>query len=172
MWLSVLCAGRAWASSQLDIPKPTDPLKPAPPPPALESSVVNLEIRLPAEELAVASDSAFPQVAAQEEDWNDAGTLGDRDDVRFLYRLVRGSFRYRMHHDRFDVWFDQVRYRIWARKNEGGGFIEGRCGHGEDPPKRVNLAAHSALSWSDRWRLQSKTTFEEPVFIEPCQFPG
>ena len=170
--MMLTCVTAVGAASQLTIPKPTDPLKPAPPPPALESSVVNLEIRLPAEELAVAIDNGFPQVAAQEEDWNDAGTLGDRDDVRFLYRLVRGSFRYRMHHDRFDVWFDQVRYRIWARKNEGGGFIEGRCGHGEDPPKRVNLAAHSALSWSDRWRLQSKTTFEEPVFIEPCQFPG
>src|SRR6185503_15157645 len=171
--LTVICASGAWAaSSQLDIPKPTDPLKPAPPPPALEASVVNLEVRLPAEELAAAVDDAFPQVAAREDDWNNAVSLGDREDVRFLYRLVRGSFRYRMDRDHFDMWFDQVRYRIWARQRQGETFVDGRCGHGDDPPKRVNLAAHSALSWSDRWRLQSHTTFEEPVFIEPCQLPG
>jgi len=171
--LTVICASGAWAaSSQLDIPKPTDPLKPAPPPPALEASVVNLEVRLPAEELAAAVDDAFPQVAAREDDWNNAVSLGDREDVRFLYRLVRGSFRYRMDRDHFDMWFDQVRYRIWARQRQGETFVDGRCGHGDDPPKRVNLAAHSALSWSDRWRIQSHTTFEEPLFIEPCQLSG
>jgi hypothetical protein len=162
----------AWAGSPLTIPKPNDPLKPAPPPPALEASVVNLDIRLPAEELAVAVDEGFPPVASREEDWNDAGTLGGQDDVRFLYRLVRGSFRYGMNHDHFDVWFDHVRYRVWARKSQGQEFVEGRCGHGDDPPKRLNLAARSALTWSDQWRLQSHTTFAEPVFVEPCQLAG
>jgi hypothetical protein len=70
------------------------------------------------------------------------------------------------------MWFDQVRYRIWARQRQGETFVDGRCGHGDDPPKRVNLAAHSTLSWSDRWRIQSHTTFEEPLFIEPCQLSG
>ena len=133
---------------------------------------MNLDIRLPAEELAVAVDEGFPPVASREEDWNDAGTLGGQDDVRFLYRLVRGSFRYRMTHDHFDVWFDHVRYRVWARKSQGQEFVEGRCGHGDDPPKRLNLAARSALTWSDQWRLQSHTTFAEPVFVEPCQLAG
>ena len=170
--LSTVYATGARAASQLDIPKPTDPLKPAPPPPALEPSIVNIDVRVAAEELAAAVDEGFPQVAAREDDWSDAGTLGDRDDIRFLYRLVRGSFRYRMTRDRFDVWFEQVRYRVWARKNDSKALIEGRCGHGDDPPKRVNLASHSALTWSDQWRLQSETTFEEPVFIEPCRLAG
>jgi hypothetical protein len=170
--LAILHAANADADSQLHIPKPTDPLKPAPPPPRLEASVVNLEVRVPAEELASAVDEGFPQVAAREDDWNDAGTLGDRDDIRFFYRVVRGSFRYRMVKDQFHVWFEQVRYRIWARRNQGDGFIEGRCGHGDDPPKRLNLAARSALSWSDRWRLRSRTTFDEPVFVEPCVLTG
>jgi len=172
MWLSVLCAGRAWAASQLDIPKPTDPLKPAPPPPALEVSVVNLEVQLTAEGLATAVDEGFPQVAARETDWSDAVTLGEREDIRFLYRVVRGSFRYRMDHDQFHVSFDQVRYRVWARRNQGDGFVEGRCGHGDDPPRRLNLSARSTLSWSDRWRMRSQTTFDEPVFVEPCLLTG
>ena len=170
--LSVVCATGTRAASQLDIPKPSDPLKPAPPPPALEPSIVNIDVRVSAEELAAAVDEGFPQVAAREDDWNDAGTLGNREDIRFLYRLVRGSFRYRMTRDRFDVWFEQVRYRVWARRNDGNALVEGRCGHGDDPPKRVNLASHSALTWSDQWRLQTKTTFEEPVFIEPCRLAG
>ena len=170
--LSACGVAGAWAASELNIPKPTDPLKPAPPPPALEPSVVNLEVRVPAEELAAAIDESFPQVAAREDDWNNAAPLGDRNDVRFLYRLVRGSFRYSIKQNHFDVWFDQVRYRIWARKGQGEAFVEARCGHGDDPPKRVNLAAHSALTWSDRWRLHTRTTFEEPVFVEPCQLQG
>lgn len=170
--LLAVYATSTWGASNLNIPKPTDPLKPAPPPPALEASVVNLEVRLPAEGLATAVDEGFPHVAAREDDWNDAATLGDREDIRFLYRIVRGSFRYRMDRDHFAVWFDQVRYRVWARKTEGEGFVEGRCGHGDDPPKRLKLASRSALSWSDRWRLQSQTTFEEPVFVEPCQLAG
>ena len=133
---------------------------------------MNLEVRLLAEGLATAIDEGFPQVAAREDDWKDAVTLGDRDDIRFLYRIVRGSFRYRMDRDQFAVWFDHIRYRVWARKTEGEGFVEGRCGHGDDPPKRLNLTARSALSWSDRWRLQSQTTFGEPVFVEPCQLAG
>ena len=172
LMMPAVCATGLWAASQLDIPKPTDPLTPAPPPPALEPSIVNIDVRVSAEELAAAVDDGFPQVAAREDDWNDAGTLGDREDIRFLYRLVRGSFRYRMTRDRFDVWFEQVRYRVWARRNDGTAFVEGRCGHGDDPPKRVNLASHSALSWSDQWRLQSNTTFEQPVFIEPCRLAG
>jgi len=172
MWLSALCTASAWAASQLDIPKPNDPLKPAPPPPALEASVVNLEVRLTAEGLAAAVDEGFPQVASRESDWSDAVSLGEREDIRFLYRVVRGSFRYRMDHDQFHVWFDHVRYRVWARRNGGEGFVEGRCGHGDDPPKRVNLSARSALSWSDRWRLQSQTTFDEPEFVEPCLLAG
>lgn len=133
---------------------------------------MNLEVRLPAEGLATAIDEGFPQVAALEDDWKDAATLVEREDIRFLYRIVRGSFRYRMDRDHFAVWFDHIRYRVWARKTEGEGFVEGRCGHGDDPPKRLNLASRSALTWSDRWRLQSQTTFEEPVFVEPCRLAG
>ena len=36
----------------------------------------------------------------------------------------------------------------------------------------MNLAARSVLSWSDRWRLRSRTTFDEPVFVEPCLLEG
>jgi hypothetical protein len=32
-----------------------------------------------------------------------------------------------------------VRYRIWAKRNENESVVEGRCGHGDDPPRGVNL---------------------------------
>src|SRR5215831_1658633 len=168
----LVCSTGVWAASELQIPKPSDPLKPAPPPPALEPSVVNLEVRLPAEELAVAVDQAFPQVSAREDNWDNAGTLGGREDFRFLYRLVRGPFRYRMDHDHFDVWFDQVRYRIWARMNQGGTMVEVFFCNGDHPPRRLNLSTRSALTWSDTWRIQSRTTFGEPTFVEPCRLEG
>jgi hypothetical protein len=170
--LEAIYAPGTCAASELEIPKPTDALKPAPPPPALEPSVVNLDVRVSAEELADAVDQAFPGVIAHEDDWKDAANLEEGSNVRFLYRVVRGRFRYRMDRDRFNIWFDQVRYRIWAKRNENESVVEGRCGHGDDPPRGVNLAARSALSWSDRWRLQSQTTFDDPVFTEPCRLPA
>ena len=106
-----------------DIPKPNDPLKPAPPPPALEASVVNL---------SPASGRGWPSP------WMRASLLSLRvrktgmmraplelDDVRFLYRLVRGSFRYRMNHDHFDVWFDHRALSGYGRERAGGEFVEG-----------------------------------------------
>ena len=84
MWLSVFCAASTWAAAELDIPRPTDPLIPAPPPPAVEASVVNLEVRLTAEGLAAAVDEGFPQVAARENDWSEAVTLGEREDILVL----------------------------------------------------------------------------------------
>jgi hypothetical protein len=167
--VAVIWSTSAWGGSQLAIPKPTDPLKPAPPLPPLERSVLNLEVTLPAQELALAVDEAFPAVAAREDDWNDAGKLADRDNFRFLYRLVRGPFQYLMDHDRFEVRFNQIRYRIWARMNRQDRVIEGRCGHGEDPPKGLNLVTRSELSWSETWRVRTSTTFSQPVFVEPCK---
>ena len=158
-----ICAPSAWGGSRVDIPKPTDPLQPAPPPPALGRSVANIDILLPVDELADAADQAFPQVAAREDGWNDAPELPGRQDVRFLYRLVRGGFKYRMEQDQFVVRFDDIRYRIWMRQSLGGSVMDSRCGHNGDPPKLLRVIARSELSWSDTWRLRAKTTIDPAV---------
>ena len=165
----LLSATSALGGSRADIPKPTDRLQPPPSPPAVAPSVANLEVILPAEELADAADQSFPAVAAKEDGWNDAQTLPGRDDMRYLYRLVRGPFTYRMDQDRFEMRFDQIRYRIWVRQGEEGSAVDSQCGHGADPPKQLRVIARSQLSWSDRWTLQSKTTIEPAEFLEPCR---
>lgn len=169
LFLSV-CATSAWAGARVDIPKPTDPLQPAPPPPAIEQSVVNLEVSLSAEELADAADQAFPLVAAREDGWNEAQTLPGREDLRFLYRLVRGPFRYRVDQNRFEMKFEEIRYRIWVRQTQPDTVVDARCGHGNDPPKQLRVLARSVLTWSDTWQLQAQTTVDPPVFVEPCRF--
>ena len=167
--LLFVSATSAWGGSWVDIPKPTDRLQPPPSPPPVGQSVANLEVILPAEELADAADQAFPAVAAREDGWNDAQTLPGRDDMRYLYRLVRGSFTYRMDQDRFEMRFDQIRYRIWVRRGEADSAVDGRCGHGDDPPKQLRVLGRSKLSWSDTWRLQSTTTIDQVEFLEPCR---
>lgn len=159
----------AWGGDRVDIPKPTGRLQPAPSPPALEQSVVRLEITLPVEELALLVNETLPQVSAKEDGWTDPMSVPERDDLRFLYRLVRGPFTYRMSQNRLELKFDEIRYRVWARQTRPDAVVDSRCGHGDDPPKRVQVAAHSALSWSEDWRIRSATTFDPPAFLEACQ---
>jgi len=159
----------AWGGSSVDIPKPNEKLVPPPPPPNLERSVVNMEVSLSAEELALLVDQTFPPVIAREGGWDDSAPFPGRDDLRFLYRLHRGGFRYQMRQDRLELTFNDIRYRIWARRPGTEQVEEGGCGHGADPPKRIQVVAHTAVSWSDAWRLNPQTSFDPPVFVDPCR---
>lgn len=159
----------AWGGSSVNIPKPNEKLLPPPSPPTLERSVVNLEVSLSAEELALLVDQTFPPVVAREDGWNDAALLPGRDDLRFLYRLHRGGFRYQMRQDRLELTFNDIRYRIWARRPGTELVEEGSCGHGNDPPKRIQVVAHTAVSWSDAWRLNPQTSFDPPAFVDDCR---
>ncbi len=159
----------AWGGSIVNIPRPNERLMPPPPPPTLERSVVNMEISLSAEELALLVDQTFPPIIAREDGWNDPALLPGRDDLRFLYRLHRGGFQYQMQQDRLELTFNDIRYRIWARRPGGEQAEEGRCGYGDDPPKHIQVVAHTAVSWSDAWRLNPQTSFDPPVFVDACR---
>ncbi|MDF0673639.1 MAG: DUF4403 family protein [Nitrospira sp.] len=159
----------AWGGSSVSIPKPNEKLLPPPSPPSLARSVVNMEVSLSAEELALLVDQTFPPVVAREDGWNDAALLPGRDDLRFLYRLHRGGFRYQMRQDRLELTFNDIRYRIWARRPGTERVEEGSCGHGDDPPKRIQVVAHTAVSWSDAWRLNPQTSFDPPAFVDDCR---
>src|SRR6188508_3246606 len=112
----LISTSSAWGGSSVNIPRPNEKLMSPPPPPTLERSVVNMEISLSAEELALLVDQTFPPIIAREDGWNDAAVWPSRDDLRFLYRLHRGGFRYQMQQDRLELTFNDIRYRIWARR--------------------------------------------------------
>ena len=165
----LISTSSAWGGSSVNIPRPNEKLMPPPPPPTLERSVVNMEISLSAEELALLVDQTFPPIIAREDGWNDAAVWPSRDDLRFLYRLHRGGFRYQMQQDRLELTFNDIRYRIWARRPGAEQAEEGRCGYGDDPPKRIRVVAHTTVSWSDAWRLNPQTSFDPPVLVDACR---
>lgn len=165
----LISASSAWGGSNVNIQKPNEKLLPPPSPPPLERSVVNMEVNLSAEELALLVNQTFPPVIAREDGWNDPALLPGRDDLRFLYRLHRGGFLYQMRRDQLELTFNDIRYRIWARRPGTEQAEEGHCGHGDDPPKRIRVVAHTAVSWSEAWRLNPQTTFDPPVFVDPCR---
>lgn len=159
----------AWGGSNVHIPRPNERLLPPPPHPSLDRSVVTMEVSLSAEELAQLVDETFPPVVAREDGWNDPALLPGSDDLLFLYRLHRGGFRYQMRQDRLELTFNDIRYRIWARRPGTEQVEEGACGHGADPPKRIQVVAHTAVGWSDAWRLHPQTSFDPPVFVDSCR---
>jgi hypothetical protein len=171
-FLTVVALGlsNSFAASSSKIPKPTDRLAPPPPAPAVEESVVNLKVSVAVNELAVAADAAVPREGAQEETWQDGGTLPGYGAFAYIYRFVRGPVSVRAAGNRLVTEFPEVQYRLVVRMtNPRGEAIEGECGHAPDPPKRLRLLATSVLSWSDKWTLESETSFDEPQFDDSCR---
>ncbi len=168
MLVSCIIAG--CGGTRVEIPKPTDVLEPPPPTPSIEQSVVHLKVSVPVNELAIAADAALPTEAGQEEAWLKGGSLPYPGSVQYQYRIVRGPLQWRMAENRLATHVPDIQYRIAVRliRSEGE-VLEGRCGYGDDPPKRLRLTAHSLLSWTDRWTLKSDTSFDQPEFLEPCR---
>ena len=156
--------------SRVMIPKPTEPLKPPPPAPTVEQSVVHLPISLPVNELAFAAEAAVPPEAAKEEAWLDGGILPDHSAFQYRYRLVRGPLTLQAIENRLLTRFPEIQYRMAVRMDlREGGVIEDGCGYGTDPPKRLRLTAQSILSWTDAWRVASATSFDPPEYLDPCR---
>jgi hypothetical protein len=164
------CLLAGCGGSQVEIPKPTDRLEPPPPAPVVEHSVVRLQVSVPVDELAHAAETAVPSEAGEEETWQDGGMLPDQSTVYYQHRFARGPVQCRMVEDRLETHFPDIQYRMAVRMiRPGGEVLEGRCGYGEDPPKRLRLTANSRLSWTDRWTLKSDTSFDPPQFLDRCQ---
>ena len=174
-WLSMTVALLALASpafsgSQIEIPKPTDPLTPPPPPPTVGVSTLHLPVSIAVSEIATAADLAVPRVSDYEDTWHSGESLADHGAVTYQFRFHRGPVQPRMIQDTMMIRFPENLYRFRVRITQpDGSIVEGRCGYGNDPPKRVTFAARSRLSWTDAWTLQSHTTFEDPEFPDSCR---
>ena len=169
----VSCWMTGCGGSQLEIPRPTDALKPPPSPPAVEPSVVNIKVSVPLDELATVANGAVAQSSGREDSWQEGGQLPDRRSIQYQYWVVRGPLHVTAADDRLISDFPGMQYRLAFRMllPEGTSF-EGRCGYGNDPPKRLRLIARSRLSWTDHWTVKSDTAFDPPEFRDACRLAG
>ncbi|HEY6084303.1 MAG TPA: DUF4403 family protein [Nitrospira sp.] len=171
--LLLTCWMTGCGGTQLEIPRPTDALKPPPAPPPVGPSVVNLNVNLPLSELAAVADGAVAQSSGKEDSWQDGGTLPDRGTLQYQYWVVRGPLNVTGDDDRLVSDFPSLQYRLALRMSMPEGMaLEGRCGYGNDPPKRLRLIARSRLSWTDHWTVKSDTAFDPPQFRDACLLTG
>jgi hypothetical protein len=159
-----------FGGSGLEIPKPSEPLAPPPPVPPVEESVLHLHVSAGLNDVVFAADAAVPGEGAKEDVWQDGGTLAGHGHYQYFYRFVRGPIHARMVENRLVIEYPEFRYRLAIKLTKSDGtVIVGGCGYDDDPPKRLRLTATSRLSWSDAWRLQSETSFDPPLFLDPCR---
>jgi hypothetical protein len=159
-----------FGGSGVEIPKPSEAVAPPPPAPPVEESVLHIRVTVSLNDVASAADEAVPHEGAKEEVWQDGGTLAGHGPYQYFYRFVRGPIQARMVEDRLVIEYPEFRYRLAIKLiKPDGAVIVGGCGYDDDLPKRLRLTATSRVSWSDAWRLKSETSFDPPIFLDPCQ---
>lgn len=160
------------AGSTLSIPRPTDHLLPAPPPPVVEPSLLSFLVDLPLSRLLEAADSALPREVARDGAWTDTPLGVTGAGIQVQYRLWRDALHLEMAGDRLVTRLD-LRYRLRARLAGGALPLEGQCGFQGEAPRRLRIVASSSLTWTGRWGLDSQTAFAPAEFLDPCQaLPG
>ncbi len=87
--LLLLAFSTAQAGEKAKIPRPTDKLDPAPPPPAVEPSSMNLPVTVSVEALAGAVAKGFPDQKGEEKTWLDGAALVSRPAFEYKYLLWR-----------------------------------------------------------------------------------
>ncbi len=158
------------AVSTLNIPKPSDVLRPPPPPPTLAPSVVNLTIGRTLWEMRTAVDSSIPVHHRHEEEWIPGRRQLNGMPFDYQYYLWRGPVQFRIENDRLITEFPDVRYRVRVRLKESNEVVQiAECGYGPDAHMRLKLEASSEVRWGTDWVIQTETRFGRPQFGEPCR---
>jgi hypothetical protein len=162
----------ACAPSALSVPRPSDHLLPAPPPPVVEPSLLSLLVDLPVSRLLEAVDGALPREIARDGAWTDTARGAAGTGLQVQYRLWRDALWIEMVGDRLVTRLD-LRYRLRARLAGAPVPLEGQCGFEGDAPRRLRIVASSTLAWTGSWGLSPTTTFAPPEFLDPCRaLPG
>ena len=160
------------AVETLSIPRPTDHLLPAPPPPVVAPSLLSLLVDVPVSRLLESAETALPREIARDGAWTDISLGTGRSGLQVQYRLWRDALWLEMVGDRLVTRLD-LRYRLRARLAGGPVPLEGQCGFEGEAPRRLRIVASSTLAWTGRWGLGSKTAFAPAEFLDACRaLPG
>jgi hypothetical protein len=163
--LLLLVFSTAQAGENVKIPRPTDKLAPAPAPPAVEPSSVNLPVTVSVDALAEAVAKGFPAQKGEEKNWVDGAALVSRPGFEFKYLLWRGTPELKASGDTLEITFPQAQFRVQGRLEPGGPV--GSCGY-KEPLRKIVLKASSKLAWAPDGTIESKTAFEPVQLPDPC----
>jgi len=159
----------SFADSRIDIPRPSDAVAAPPAAPRLGSSILNIPVTVSLDELLTVADEAFPEVVTNEGDWRDGPLMEGQPPFQWQYRLHRGTLEVKVTDNQLETILPDVRYRIGVRAGKPGEETEDSiCGYKPDQPRHLSLRARSQLRWTDSWTVRATTTFDQPVFPDPC----
>ena len=160
-----IAASSAQAGEKIQIPRPTDKLAPAPPPPAVAPSAVGLPVSISVNALSGAVARAIPS-EKNEKQWQDGAALVGHPGFEYQYYLWRGAPQLKAAGDTLEVTFPQMKFRAKGHLEAEG--PEAGCGYGKDPMRRAILKFSAKLLWAPDGTLQSKTTAEPAELPDPC----
>lgn len=133
-------------------------------------SALVLPIRFPAQLLLPAIGEAFPVETDWEDAWREGAPLADGSKLRFQIYFFRGPATVAVADGGFEIAFDEVQYRMRVEVTRPGGeIVAGRCGYGDEWPRRARLEARADVSWAADWTLATRTEFAAPVLLDPCR---
>ncbi len=137
---------------------------------AAPASVVALPIRFPAGLLLPAIGEAFPVETDWESVWKEGKPLADGSKLRFQIYFFRGPATVAVVDGGFAIAFDEVQYRMRVELTRPtGAMVEGRCGYGDEWPRRARLEARVEVAWSPDWTLATLTRFSPPELLDLCR---
>ncbi len=148
---------------------------PAPPPvvktlPPLTESVIHIPVKIVVRPFLQQAEQLAPTTITSD-GW--PAYLQSGCDFRYKYRFLRSGFQFSCVNNRVTMTMNG-RYQIAGSKTvcvlgqSVSPWINGSCGFGEEPMRRVNIQLVSDLRFTPDYRLQTSTRVEKVQAIDKC----
>jgi hypothetical protein len=147
----------------------------APPPvvktlPPLTESVIHIPVKIVVKPFLQQAEQLAPTTITSD-GW--PAYLQSGCDFRYKYRFLRSGFQFSCVNNRVTMTMNG-RYQIAGSKTvcvlgqSVSPWINGSCGFGEEPMRRVNIQLVSDLRFTPDYRLQTSTRVEKVQAIDKC----
>lgn len=166
MLLVLLMAGCS-TSKKTAVPVPEPIVKTLPP---LTESVIHIPVKVVVKPFLQQAEQLAPKEITSE-GW--PAYMPSGCDFRYKYRFLRSGFQFSCLNNRVTMTMNG-KYQIAGSKTvcvlgqSVSPWINGSCGFGDEPMRRVNIQLISDLKFTSDYRLQTSTRVEKVQAIDKC----
>ncbi|MBZ5857236.1 DUF4403 family protein [Flavihumibacter profundi] len=165
--LILVTASCSTSKKTVSAPLPAPVRKSLPP---LPESVVNLPVTIAIQPFLLEAEKLAPKEITSA-GW--PGYLNSGCDFRYKYRFIRSGFRFSCSNNRITVAMNG-NYQIAGSKtvcvmNQAiSPWVNGSCGFGDEPMRKVNISLVSDLHFTPDYRLRTNTRVDKIQAIDKC----
>ena len=166
-FIFLLSASMLSCSTSRRATKPDETVKALPP---LQESVINIPVKLFAKPYITQAERMAP-IEFTSEKWPDYYLSSC--DFRYKYRFVRSNLGFACANDRMTITFSG-NYQIAGSKTvcafgkQVSPWINGSCGFGNEPMRRVMITINSQLEFQPNYTLKTTTLPEKVQAVDKC----